>query len=433
MGVVRQQQQQQLMLRHPNSYLACSSLRPTRHRGRAEYCTAQSRVAAALEEATLSSPSAVLETTSTSGLNSVRPSISLSQSSGVGVKVVGVRKEYKTKGGVYIGADGIDLDIQAGKMTALLGPSGSGKTTLLRLISGLEEPTDGRIYFDDEDATELPVQERQIGFVFQSYALFRHMTVAQNIAFGPRIRRLGIDIDQRVQELLNLIELPGLGHRHPPQLSGGQRQRVALARALASNPRLLLLDEPFGALDPMIRKSVRKGLKGIIDKVGVTSILVTHDQEEAFDLADQIVIFNRGKVIQVGDRDQIRRSPATPFVLNFIDDVNQLPSNCQFVKRMGFKADKPLVMCRPSEVEVSAQPPDQSQKFAPAIVVDRIDIGSMIKYILRFDDGVVIEMHLQGEEHERRLEFDLQQRVFVHSNPDHFWPFYPDEISSAPL
>lgn len=217
----------------------------------------------------------------------------------------------------------VSLSIPTGALVALLGPSGSGKTTLLRILGGLEFPTSGRVLFDGVDATGLSVQERRAGFVFQSYALFRHMTVFENIAYGlrarPRAARpVNAEIHRRVTALLQLIQLPDIGGRYPSQLSGGQRQRVALARALAIEPRMLLLDEPFGALDARVRKELRQGLRDIHDATGITSVFVTHDQEEAMELADLVVVMSMGRIEQVGRPQDIRKRPATDFVRAFI-------------------------------------------------------------------------------------------------------------------
>jgi sulfate transport system ATP-binding protein len=226
--------------------------------------------------------------------------------------------------------NGVSLDIAGGELIALLGPSGSGKTTLLRLIAGLDFPTSGRVLFGDEDASAKSVQERNVGFVFQHYALFRHMTVFENIAFGLRVRGRAARppeaaIRKRVGTLLELIKLPGLENRYPTQLSGGQRQRVALARALAVDPRVLLLDEPFGALDAKVRKDLRRWLREIHDHTGHTTVFVTHDQEEALELADRVVVMNDGRIEQVGTADDIYDRPATPFVFDFIGDSSALP------------------------------------------------------------------------------------------------------------
>ncbi|MEC7763025.1 MAG: ATP-binding cassette domain-containing protein [Pseudomonadota bacterium] len=216
----------------------------------------------------------------------------------------------------------VSLSIPSGALVALLGPSGSGKTTLLRILGGLEFPTSGRVLFGGQDATGLSVQERRAGFVFQSYALFKHMTVSENIAYGLRARKrrerpAEAEVGRRVAKLLDLIQLPDIGTRYPNQLSGGQRQRVALARALAIEPRMLLLDEPFGALDAKVRKELRQGLREIHDRTGLTTVFVTHDQEEAMELADLVVVMSMGRLEQVGKPDDIRAKPASDFVRVF--------------------------------------------------------------------------------------------------------------------
>ncbi len=224
---------------------------------------------------------------------------------------------------------GVDLEVRDGELLALLGPSGSGKTTLLRAIAGLEFPEDGQVLFGGEDVTFQPAAARQVGFVFQQYALFKHMTVAANIGFGLSVRKRATrpskaQIGARVEELLSLVELEGLGGRYPSQLSGGQRQRVALARALAVSPRVLLLDEPFGALDATVRKSLRRELRRIHDATGVTTLFVTHDQEEALELADRVAILNQGQIEQVGTPDEVHDAPASAFVCGFVGEANRL-------------------------------------------------------------------------------------------------------------
>jgi sulfate/thiosulfate transport system ATP-binding protein len=221
----------------------------------------------------------------------------------------------------------VSLDIASGELVALLGPSGCGKTTLLRIIAGLETAGQGSIAFSGEDTTHIHVRERQVGFVFQHYALFRHMTVFENVAFGLRVRPkrtrpTEAAIQKKVHDLLNLVQLDWLGDRYPSQLSGGQRQRIALARALAVEPRVLLLDEPFGALDAKVRKDLRRWLRRLHDDLDVTSIFVTHDQEEALEVADRVVLMNGGKVEQVGSPQQVWDNPANPFVYGFLGDVN---------------------------------------------------------------------------------------------------------------
>jgi sulfate transport system ATP-binding protein len=232
--------------------------------------------------------------------------------------------------GISPALHGLDLDIRSGELIGLLGPSGSGKTTLLRIIAGLETPSAGQVFFGNEDASMRSVQERRVGFVFQHYALFRHMTVAANIAYGLRVRPRrhrppSAEIDRRVAELLDLVQLGGFAGRFPGQLSGGQRQRVALARALAVEPKVLLLDEPFGALDAKVRKDLRRWLREIHDKTGHTTVFVTHDQDEALELSDRIAILDKGRIEQLGDPDEIYDTPATPFVFGFIGESSRVP------------------------------------------------------------------------------------------------------------
>jgi sulfate/thiosulfate transport system ATP-binding protein len=230
----------------------------------------------------------------------------------------------------FTALDGVSLQINSGELVALLGPSGSGKTTLLRIIAGLDFPTGGKIKMDGIDASTKHVGARNVGFVFQHYALFRHMTVFENVAFGLRVkpRRLRPrepEIRERVARLLQLVQLEGFAHRYPSQLSGGQRQRVALARALAIEPRVLLLDEPFGALDAKVRKELRRWLRRLHEEMGLTSVFVTHDQEEALELADRVVVMSQGRIEQVGTPDEVYDRPATPFVYEFLGHVNRLP------------------------------------------------------------------------------------------------------------
>lgn len=238
------------------------------------------------------------------------------------VSIRHVRKQFTDS----VALNDVSLDIRSGELIALLGPSGSGKTTLLRLIAGLEQPTSGQVFFGNEDASHRSVQERNVGFVFQHYALFRHMTVAQNIAFGMKVRHATkAQMADRAEELLDLVQLRGLGGRYPHQLSGGQRQRVALARALAIEPQILLLDEPFGALDAQVRRDLRRWLREIHDKTGHTTVFVTHDQEEALELADRVVVMSTGQVEQVGSADDVYDKPRSAFVHSFIGDSNAVP------------------------------------------------------------------------------------------------------------
>jgi sulfate transport system ATP-binding protein len=244
----------------------------------------------------------------------------------VGVTIENVTRSFGNTPALH----GVSLDIRPGELIALLGPSGSGKTTLLRLIAGLEMPTAGHIFFGAEDASSKSVQERNVGFVFQAYALFRNMTVLENVMFGLKVRPRATrppaaEIRRRAMELLDLVQLGGLDRRFPQQLSGGQRQRVALARALAIEPRVLLLDEPFGALDAQVRKELRKWLREIHDRTGHTTVFVTHDQEEALELADRLVVMSRGHIEQVGTPDTVYDQPNSPFVFGFIGESSSLP------------------------------------------------------------------------------------------------------------
>jgi sulfate/thiosulfate transport system ATP-binding protein len=257
---------------------------------------------------------------------------------------------------------GVSLSIRAGELMALLGPSGSGKTTLLRILAGLDQPGAGRVLFDGTDALGLTVQERHIGFVFQSYALFRHMSVAENVAFGLKVRPRrtrpsGAQIRARVAELLELVQLNGLEKRFPSQLSGGQRQRVALARALAIEPRVLLLDEPFGALDAKVRKDLRRWLRELHRRTGHTTVFVTHDQDEALELAERVAILNKGKIVQIGDPETITEEPASLFVYEFVGEANSLPVEAR-AGQLWFQ-DEPLGL------------PANDMDFGPAILAFR--------------------------------------------------------------
>jgi sulfate transport system ATP-binding protein len=278
-----------------------------------------------------------------------------------------IRKTF----GAFTALDGVSLNVERGKLVALLGPSGSGKTTLLRIIAGLEyaDPGSGRILFHNEDVTDMPAGKRRVGFVFQHYALFRHMTVTENIAFGLKVRGRrdrpsSAEIGERVRKLLKLVQLESYGHRYPHQLSGGQRQRIALARALAVEPKVLLLDEPFGALDAKVRKELRRWLRQFHDEIGLTTVFVTHDQEEALEIADQVVIMNQARIEQVGTPQEVYDRPATPFVYQFLGNVNVLKAQSiagtgsPFPSGAGFQADG-RVFVRPHDIEVLPYVPDQ--------------------------------------------------------------------------
>ncbi|WP_430251000.1 sulfate/molybdate ABC transporter ATP-binding protein [Neorhizobium sp. DAR64860/K0K1] len=278
---------------------------------------------------------------------------------------------------------GVSLDIESGELVALLGPSGSGKTTILRMVAGLEYADGGAIYFGDQDATDIPVRDRGVGFVFQHYALFPHMTVAQNIAFGMKVSKVKRDkaaIDARVTDLLRLVRLDGLGDRFPAQISGGQRQRVALARALSVDPKVLLLDEPFGALDANVRHDLRRWLREIHSELGITTIFVTHDQEEALDLADRVVILNDGQIVQQGTPQQVCRDPQSAFVMKFLGDANVLSAQVRdgrahagglSVDASGIPDGKAELYARPADLDWSAQAPGIAATISR--VLDRPD------------------------------------------------------------
>ena len=239
------------------------------------------------------------------------------------IEIKNITKQF----GNFNALNNVSVEVPSGELVALLGPSGCGKTTLLRIIAGLEGPDSGSIHFHGEETTDRDVRERQVGFVFQHYALFRHMTVFENVAFGLRVRPkktrpTEAEIHRRVHELLNLVQLDWLADRYPPQLSGGQRQRIALARALAVEPKVLLLDEPFGALDAKVRKDLRRWLRRLHDELHITSVFVTHDQEEALEVADRIVVMNQGNVEQIGTPQDVYDHPASPFVYKFLGNVN---------------------------------------------------------------------------------------------------------------
>ncbi|MCK6684059.1 MAG: TOBE-like domain-containing protein [Thermoanaerobaculia bacterium] len=276
-------------------------------------------------------------------------------------------KNIKKRFGDFTALDGISLHVPAGELVALLGPSGSGKTSLLRIIAGLELPDEGTVLFEGEDATLRRARDRGVGFVFQHYALFRHLTVFENVAFGLRVRKAGrpseSEIAKRVNGLLDLVQLAPLARRYPSQLSGGQRQRVALARALAVEPKVLLLDEPFGSLDATVRLELRRFLRRLHDEIRVTSVFVTHDQEEALEVADRIVVINRGRVEQVGSPEEVFDHPATPFVMSFLGHTNIFHGRIEGGKaRLGsLTVDAPELsdastvsgFVRPHELEIS--------------------------------------------------------------------------------
>jgi putative spermidine/putrescine transport system ATP-binding protein len=303
------------------------------------------------------------------------------------VRFAGVARHF----GAVKAVDGVDLAIAPSELVALLGPSGSGKTTLLRIVAGLEQPSGGRVLFDGADALSVPVRRRGIGFVFQNYALFRHMNVAENIAFGlrsrPRAERPSeAEIGKRVDELLALVQLEGYGGRFPAQLSGGQRQRVALARALAIEPKVLLLDEPFGALDALVRKELRKWLRELHDRTGHTTLFVTHDQEEALELADRVAVFNDGRIVQVGPPEEVYERPATRFVAGFVGSSNVL--SALEAEALGGLA-RPSSL-RPEKIALVTGAPPEGAHAVEATVVDVSYQGPVRRITARTPAGLVL-------------------------------------------
>jgi sulfate transport system ATP-binding protein len=335
----------------------------------------------------------------------------------VGIVVDNVSKQF----GSFQAVEQINLEIQSGSLVALLGPSGSGKSTLLRLIAGLELPDTGRIILTGKDATNQSVQERNIGFVFQHYALFKHLTVRKNIAFGLEIRKAPKKkIEGKVEQLLELVQLSGLGDRYPSQLSGGQRQRVALARALAVEPNVLLLDEPFGALDAKVRKDLRAWLRRLHDEVHVTTVFVTHDQEEAMEVSDEIVVMNKGKVEQVGTPAQIYDNPASAFVMSFIGPVNVLPSSAKIFQSSGFESTNPETFLRPQDIIIETV---SNGTTAQATVSRIIHLGWEIQVELTLDDGQMMTAHLTRERFDQ-LKLEPQEKVYVKPKDAKSFPLY---------
>jgi sulfate transport system ATP-binding protein len=296
--------------------------------------------------------------------------------------------------GDFRALDDVSVEVGSGSLTALLGPSGSGKSTLLRVIAGLEQPDLGEVYISGEEATTVSPQKRGVGFVFQHYAAFKHMTVWNNVAFGLAIRkRPKAEIEQRVGELLDLVQLTGLAKRYPAQLSGGQRQRMALARALAVEPKVLLLDEPFGALDARVRKELRAWLRRLHEEVHVTTIFVTHDQEEAMEIADQIVLMNSGRVEQVGGARDLYERPANEFVMTFIGPVSKFGEE----------------LVRPHDIEVRRERNGSAER---ATVERVVHLGFEVRADLCLDDGRELWVQMTKAEAER-LELERGSRVFV--------------------
>ena len=338
----------------------------------------------------------------------------------------------------FTALDDVSLDVPHGSLVALLGPSGSGKTTLLRIIAGLEGPDGGSVLYHDEDVTHRSPRDRNVGFVFQHYALFRHMTVFENVAFGLRVRRAPkSQVDSRVRELLHLVRLDGFAGRYPPQLSGGQRQRVALARALAVEPGVLLLDEPFGALDAKVRQELRQWLRRFHDEIKVTTLFVTHDQEEAFEVADRVVVMHNGRIEQQGTPQEVFDHPANAFVMDFLGNVNVFQGRIQDGKMhlgniemacpeyTNGEARAATAYIRPHELDIDRSPAVASSLRAKVLQIN--PNGSVAKVRLASEEAAFelnVEINL-----DRYAELGLQPGDLVHVAPRRFRVFFPEDYA----
>jgi sulfate/thiosulfate transport system ATP-binding protein len=324
----------------------------------------------------------------------------------MGISVEGASKRF----GDFQALNDVSIDVPNGSLTALLGPSGSGKSTLLRAIAGLETLDGGRVLIDDEDVSKKPTQKREVGFVFQHYAAFKHMTVFENVGFGLKIRKWKkLQISDRVHELLRLVQLDGLAGRYPSQLSGGQRQRMALARALAVQPQVLLLDEPFGALDAKVRKDLRAWLRRLHDEMHVTTIFVTHDQEEAMDVAEQLVVMNAGRVEQAGSADDLYDHPANEFVMSFVGEVNRLGDS--FV--------------RPHDMDVVLDPDERTEE---ALVQRIVALGFEIRVEFVLGDGTEVWAQLTRAELQK---LELREGQIVYLRPGQAKSFDAEPLQAA--
>ena len=342
------------------------------------------------------------------------------------IEVRNIRKTF----GNFVALDNVSLKVETGELVALLGMSGSGKTTLLRIISGLELPDSGSVHFHGSEATDVSVRDRRVGFVFQHYALFRHMSVFENVAFGlrvkPRASRPTEDyIRRRVHELLQLVQLDSMANRLPSQLSGGQRQRVALARALAVEPSVLLLDEPFGALDAKVRAELRRWLRRLHDELHITSVFVTHDQEEALELADRVVVMNEGKIEQIGTPADVYHHPATPFVYQFLGNVNLFHGRVEdghvmiegstveledSIHRNGTAKERATVYLRPHQLEIGLEPIGGNEFRATVVHINSAGPKVKVELITEWRDPVFAEI-----DHDRfdALKLHKGQRVYA--------------------
>jgi sulfate transport system ATP-binding protein len=353
----------------------------------------------------------------------------------------GIAKQF----GEFAAVEDIDLDVPTGALIALLGPSGCGKTTLLRIIAGLETPDRGQVFFDGRDATLWPIRDRKVGFVFQHYALFRHMSVYENVAFGLKVkprqqRRAAGAIHSKVQSLLDLVQLGSAGDRYPAQLSGGQRQRVALARALAVDPDVLLLDEPFGALDSQVRHELRRWLRRLHDELHFTSVFVTHDQQEAIEVADNVVVLNRGRIEQAGIPGEVYDLPTSAFVHRFLGQVNELPVQVrQGLSYVGpfdvsmdavgpASAERRVALIRPHEIEIGPQ----GAGWAATVIAVRL-IGPIVRVDL-CAEGQPVNEPLEAETSRERYEAErihVGKKVGLHFRRFQVYPADGPRVTPA--
>lgn len=354
------------------------------------------------------------------------------------IEVISLSKQF----GTFTALHDVSLQVHSGELLALLGPSGSGKTTLLRVIAGLETADSGQVLFHGEDATDQHVRDRQVGFVFQHYALFRNMTIFENVAFGLNVRPKKFrpskeEIHDRVMKLLHLVQLDWLADRYPHQLSGGQRQRIALARALAVEPKVLLLDEPFGALDAKVRKELRSWLRRLHDDMHITSVFVTHDQEEALEVADRVVVMNEGRIEQIGTPDEVYEQPASPFVYEFLGNVNLFHSRLHRGRAWigDLEVDAPehaeaeelaaIAYVRPHEIEVERT--QNGEAALAAQIVHILSVGPIVRLeLVRENDKERHLVHAEiSKERFRELQLTKGEKVFIKPKRLDLFPSYP--------
>lgn len=362
------------------------------------------------------------------------PPVSRGEETGVGIEVRNLSKRY----GSFQAVRDVSFEVGSGQLVALLGPSGSGKSTILRTIAGLETADSGSVLLTGEEATSLPVQRRGVGFVFQHYALFRHMTIRDNIGFGLKIRKEPrAEIRRRVDELLDLIQLSGYAHRYPTQLSGGQRQRVALARALAPRPKVLLLDEPFGALDAKVRDELRSWLRKLHDEVHVTSLFVTHDQREAFEVSDQIVVLADGQVQQIGAPQALYERPVNPFVARFLGSINVLPLSSLRTGSTGRGPDSWFETPPTPEAQAYVRPHDldvfasrNGKPYWPARVERITPLGGLVRLDLRIDVDHALQIEVP---HDQSIGVGFVPGDEVYVTPRHLNVFDRDRATFQPV